>query len=123
MTQALILFAHGSRDPQWRAPIEAVAARVRALAPQVAVACAYLELTEPDLPTVAAQLIASSASEIWIKPMFLGVGKHAREDLPQLVDGLRQTYPGVRFHLEASVGEETQVLDSLAAVALAHIKA
>jgi sirohydrochlorin cobaltochelatase len=123
MTQALILFAHGSRDPQWRAPIEAVATRVRALAPQVTVACAYLELTEPDLPTVAAQLVASHADEIWIKPMFLGVGKHAREDLPKLVDALRQTYPGVRFHLEASVGEETQVLDSLAAVALAHIKA
>jgi sirohydrochlorin cobaltochelatase len=123
MTQALILFAHGSRDPLWRAPIEAVAVRVRAQAPQLRVACAYLELTEPDLPTVAAQLIAFSASEIWIKPMFLGVGKHAREDLPQLVNALRQTYPGVRFHLEASAGEDAQVLDSLAAVALANIKA
>ncbi|MEK9804085.1 MAG: cobalamin biosynthesis protein CbiX, partial [Curvibacter sp.] len=30
-SRGLILFAHGSRDPQWRAPMEAVAARAAAL--------------------------------------------------------------------------------------------
>ena len=33
MSHGVILFAHGSRDPAWHAPIEAVAARMRALAP------------------------------------------------------------------------------------------
>ena len=46
---AIVLFAHGSRDPLWRAPIEAVAERIRTLAPGAAVACAYLEYTEPTL--------------------------------------------------------------------------
>lgn len=121
MTQALILFAHGSRDPLWREPIEAVAARVRALAPRMPVACAYLEHTTPDLPTVATQLIASHADEIWVRPLFLGVGRHAREDLPALMDTLRLQHPQVRFHLQASVGEEAQVLDALATVALQGI--
>ncbi|MFS2053748.1 cobalamin biosynthesis protein CbiX, partial [Variovorax sp. CT11-76] len=29
--QGIVLLAHGSRDPRWRAPIEAVAARTQAL--------------------------------------------------------------------------------------------
>jgi sirohydrochlorin ferrochelatase len=39
MTQGLILFAHGARDPRWAAPFEAVAARVRA--PARRGACAW----------------------------------------------------------------------------------
>ena len=51
---AIILFAHGSRDPLWRAPIEAVAQRINQQTGNALLArCAYLELCEPDLPTVA----------------------------------------------------------------------
>ena len=47
-----IVFAHGSRDPLWRVPIEAVARHIQSLAPQLHVRCAYLELMLPDLPTM-----------------------------------------------------------------------
>ena len=33
MTRAIVLFAHGARDPRWAEPFEAVAGRVRAAAP------------------------------------------------------------------------------------------
>jgi lipopolysaccharide export system permease protein len=39
--RGIILLAHGSRDPQWREPIEAVAAQIRAVAPGTPVRCAY----------------------------------------------------------------------------------
>ena len=32
MTRAIVLFGHGSRDPQWRAPMDEVARRIRASA-------------------------------------------------------------------------------------------
>jgi sirohydrochlorin cobaltochelatase len=118
MTHAIILFAHGSRDPQWREPIEAVAQRLRARAPHAQVRCAYLELTEPDLPSVAAELAALGVKHMRICPLFLGVGKHAREDLPQLVYALRQAHPQVQVELSPSVGEMPSVLDALARAAL-----
>jgi sirohydrochlorin cobaltochelatase len=118
MTQALILFAHGSRDAQWRQPIEAVAARVRALSPGLRVACAYLELTEPSLMQCATNLIAAGADNISVRPLFLGVGKHAREDLPLLMQQLREQHAQVQFSLHAPVGEEAAVIDALAQVAL-----
>ena len=119
MTQGIILFAHGSRDPLWRAPMEAVATRVRALAPQAQVACAYLELTVPDMATVASQLVANGVTNLRVLPLFLGVGKHAREDLPVLIASLRQAHPGVPVELLPAVGENPQLLDLIAGIAVA----
>ena len=115
---AIVLFAHGSRDPLWRAPIEAVAERIRTLAPGAAVACAYLEYTEPTLETVVAQLAGSGATAIAVWPMVLGTGRHARDDLPRLVDALRAQHPGIDFTLQAAIAEHPDVLHAMAAAAL-----
>jgi len=116
--KAVVLFAHGSRDPLWRKPLEAVAARIAREAPDVAVRCAYLELTEPDLPAVAAELSAAGIEAITVVPMFLGAGKHAREDLPLLVERLRSEHPRIAFSLQPPVGEDARLLDLLARIAL-----
>ena len=117
-TKALVLFAHGSRDPLWHRPIQAVAQAISAQSPGTRVACAYLELSQPDLPQVTSKLAAEGVAHITVVPMFLGVGRHAREDLPQLLAQLRTRYPGLVFQLMPAVGEEPEVVNMLAAVAL-----
>jgi sirohydrochlorin cobaltochelatase len=117
-TRAIVLFGHGSRDPLWRLPMETVAARLRAEQPGIPVRCAYLELEAPDLATAAAALIADGAADITIVPMFLGTGRHAREDLPKLVEQLRMDHPSVGFVLQKPVGEDPRVLQLLAKIAL-----
>lgn len=114
----VILFAHGSRDPLWRRPMEAIAARVARRAPDTPVRCAYLELTEPDLPSTAAELAALGLGSVRIVPMFLGAGRHVREDLPALVDALRQQHPQVTWDLCPPVGEDERLLDLLADLAV-----
>ena len=116
--QNTILFGHGSRDPAWRIPIDRVAERMRAIDPQCGVRCAFLELTEPDIKQVATELIANGVTHITVLPMFLGVGRHAREDLPLLVQELQLKYPKVEFELKPSVGEEPLVIEVLAKLAL-----
>lgn len=117
-TKAIILFGHGSRDALWHMPIQAVAERVRASSPTTSVSCAYLELTEPTLPDAAAQLVSMGVSHITILPMFLGVGRHAREDLPALVAELKQNHPQTVFQVQPAVGENPAVLNLLAEIAL-----
>lgn len=116
--RGVLLFAHGSRDARWREPVEAVAARIRAQDPDVMVACSYLELVVPDLPTAAAQLVADGATALRIVPLFLGIGKHAREDLPLLVDALRGAHPAVEISVASAVGEDPRVIDLLARISL-----
>ncbi|NDB43318.1 MAG: cobalamin biosynthesis protein CbiX [Betaproteobacteria bacterium] len=120
-SQGIILFAHGSRDELWRLPIEAVAQRIQAMSPQTDVACAYLELTAPDLPTTAAMMIARGIQHIVIVPMFLGVGRHAREDLPVLVQQLQKDHADVQFDLRRAIGEEPQLTQAMANIALASL--
>jgi sirohydrochlorin cobaltochelatase len=117
----VILFAHGSRDPLWRLPIDAVAQKMTTQWPGLSVACAFLELTTPDLPTTVETLMMQGKTHLRIVPMFLGVGRHAREDLPQLVNDLVKAYPQVHFELVPSIGEHpamTQLMAQIAANAL-----
>jgi sirohydrochlorin cobaltochelatase len=115
---AIILFGHGSRDALWHLPIQAVAERIRITSPSTIVTCAYLELTEPSLGDAAAALITSGVSNVTILPMFLGVGRHAREDLPALIAELKQNHPNTVFQVQPAVGENPAVLDLLAQIAL-----
>jgi sirohydrochlorin cobaltochelatase len=122
---AIILFAHGSRDPLWHKPIQAVAQRIeQRVADQgeaTVVRCAYLELTVPDLPMVAQQLVDEGATSLDVVPMFLGLGRHAREDLPALMQALRVAHPSVDISCQPAVGEREALLDLLADIALGHV--
>ncbi len=115
---AIILFAHGSRDPLWHKPIQAVAERISQRSPNTVVRCAYLELTEPDLPHVANALVAEGATSMCVLPMFLGVGRHAREDLPALITQLKTSHPLIDISCQPAVGEQTALLNLLADIAL-----
>jgi len=119
MTQpsGVVLFAHGSRDPLWRLPIDAVAERMRAQQPGLPVAVAFLELTEPDLPFTVEVLMEQGVAHLRIVPMFLGVGRHAREDLPELVQGLIEAYPQMSFELLPAIGEHPAMTALMADIA------
>jgi sirohydrochlorin cobaltochelatase len=117
----VILFAHGSRDPLWRLPIDAVAERMRAQQPSLPVAVAFLELTEPDLPHTVEVLMKQGVARVRIVPMFLGVGRHAREDLPELVQGLTEAYPQMSFELLPAIGEHPAMTALMAEIAAGSV--
>ena len=89
--------------------------------PKALVRCAFLELSEPNLTTAVTELVNLGASSVTIVPMFLGVGKHVREDLPLLVANLQNENSGTSFHLQPSVGEDRRVIELLAQIALPFI--
>ena len=114
----VIVFAHGSRDPLWRLPVESVANQIADSAPGTPVACAYLELCEPDMATAARQVVAAGATEVRVLPLFFGMGKHAREDLPLLITELTHVHPNVRFEQLPTAGEDPRLTALLAKIAL-----
>ena len=116
--QAIVLFAHGSKDPLWHAPIEAIRRRMGQLQPHLPVRCAYLELTEPDLTHCVAALIHEGAQHIRIVPLFLGMGRHAREDLPRLLTQLRATHANTRFEVLPALGEDPRLTELSCQIAL-----
>lgn len=116
--RGLILLAHGSRDPLWRQPIEAVRAAVHAAQPDLPCLCAYLDACAPDLPTAAGTLMTQGVTQFTVLPLFLGTGKHAREDIPRLLQQLSLAHPHCQFELMTAAGENPRVTALLAQLAI-----
>jgi sirohydrochlorin cobaltochelatase len=114
VTTAVILFAHGSREPAWSDPFERLAQRLRARRTATRVALAYLEIMRPALDEAVASLVAAGATEIVVAPIFLAPGGHVRRDLPQMIDALRARYPAVALRVLPTVGEAEPMLDAIA---------
>lgn len=113
LKDGLILFAHGSREPEWARPFERIAARLRT---EFLVELAYLERMKPTLEEALATLAANGVKRVRIVPLFLGEGGHVREDLPKLAAAARARHADVEIVLEPAIGERNEVTDAIAAV-------
>jgi sirohydrochlorin cobaltochelatase len=118
MTTALILFAHGARDPEWANPMRRVQAAVRQRMTDVPVELAFLEFMAPTLADCAAGLIAQGADKVVVMPMFVARGGHLKKETPEMIEKLRSTYPNVEFSLGNAIGEHELVVQAMATAAL-----
>ena len=115
MTSALILFAHGARDPAWREPVDALARRLRTTLAQVPVVTAFLELMTPTLAEAVAAAVEGGATRIAVAPVFWAQGGHLKRDVPALLAHVCAAHPEVRIDLWPVLGERDAVLDAIAA--------
>lgn len=118
MTTAIILFAHGARDPEWAAPMRRVQAAIRSAAPSISVELAFLEFMTPDLPTCAAEAIAGGARKVVVLPMFIAQGGHLKREAPEMLAAMQARWPTVEFVLDRAIGEEESVVRAMAEAAL-----
>lgn len=114
MTQAIILFAHGARDPEWALPFERLRAAVKKRRPGVWVEIAYLEFMQPDLAHAVDILVDAGARHIDTIPAFMAQGAHLKRDLPALIAAAQSRHPQVVFKLHPALGESQPVLDAMA---------
>lgn len=116
---ALILFAHGARDPEWADPMRRVCAAMREQAPELRVELAFLEFIPPDLRACAESLIAERWERILVVPMFIARGGHLKRDVPLLLEELQQRHPQTCFELAPAIGEAEPIVQAMARHALA----
>ncbi len=113
--QALVLFAHGARDPRWAQPFEKLQAIAQQRLEGVQVELAFLELMEPRLPETIDRLADDGCLSIRVVPVFLGQGGHVLRDLPPMIEELRLRHPQVQISVADAVGENPEVLQAIAA--------
>lgn len=118
MTTALILFAHGARDPEWANPMRRVQAAIAQRIPAIPVELAFLEFMAPTLPECAAHLIHGGATRLVILPMFIARGGHLKREVPEMLEVLRATYPAIEFSLAGAIGEHETVVQAMATAGL-----
>jgi len=114
MKSAIILFAHGARDPEWAQPFIQIRERVAQQFPSTQVTLAFLELMQPTLVEAVAKFTHNDVEHITLIPLFLARGGHLKQDLPRLITSIEQHHPTVKFHIAPALGEEPEILDSIA---------
>ncbi|WP_320778744.1 CbiX/SirB N-terminal domain-containing protein, partial [Streptomyces sp. CRN 30] len=102
---ALVLVAHGSRDPRALSTVRALAERVRRQRPGLSVHLGHIELNEPLLPDTLAAL---GDREAVLVPLLLSRGYHVKRDIPEIAAGSR-----VRARVAAPLGPHPLLVDVL----------
>lgn len=115
MDRALLLFAHGSRDPSWAAPLHSLKEILQARLPGQRIELAFLELLHPTFDEAADRIAASHDCVVSVVPLFLAPGAHIRGDLPALISAARTRHPGLDFRLLPSLGDSPELIEAIAA--------
>ncbi len=118
---AIVLFAHGSRDPKWAEPFKAIQLLIRAQAPNVPVELAFLELMQPGIQECLTSLANQGVRRVSVVPVFLAAGRHLREDLPALIALIQQQFPELKINVSAPIGDLPEFQAAIAKLALAQI--
>ncbi|WP_227370319.1 sirohydrochlorin chelatase [Halomonas sp. M20] len=115
MSDPLILLAHGSRDPRWRAPFDALADSLSSRL-EAPLRLAYMELCDPSLEQVAAELAEAGYPRADVLPLFFAAGRHLREDVPRQIEALHAKHETLTIELLAPVGEHPAFVDALTSI-------
>ncbi|MGW4005656.1 sirohydrochlorin chelatase, partial [Streptomyces nigra] len=102
---ALVVVAHGSRDPRALETVTALLDEVRALRPGLPVHLGHIELNEPPL---ADTLAALGDREAVLVPLLLGRGYHIKRDIPETAAASR-----VRARFAGALGPHPLLAEAL----------
>ena len=114
MHKAIVLFAHGARDPEWARPIESLRDRLRDEMADTRIAAAYLEFMQPGLGDAIASVVASGARAVTVVPVFLAQGGHVKRELPEMIAAARALHPEVVIEVTPAIGEQAEVIEAIA---------
>ena len=122
MKEAMVVFAHGARDPAWAEPLERICAAVRRKRPGLRVDLAFLELMAPLINDALEGLVEEGFDTITIVPAFMAPGGHLRKDLPERVAAARARHPGVEINIAAAIGQSDAVIAAIADYAVTALE-
>ncbi|WRZ96133.1 sirohydrochlorin chelatase [Streptomyces sp. NBC_01007] len=104
---ALVLTAHGSRDPRALATVRTLIERVRELRPHLSVRLGHIELNEPLLRDTLVSL--AGKEDAVLVPLLLGRGYHVRRDIPETAAAV----PGLNTRVAAPLGPHPLLVETL----------
>ena len=118
----LVLLAHGSRDPVWRAPFERLRRELTTTLGPGRVRLAYLEFETPTLQETLEEAIRDDTALVRILPLFTASGKHVREDIPEQVARARRAASDTTLELLPPLGDDPRFYDLMRRVALEAVR-
>jgi sirohydrochlorin ferrochelatase len=108
---ALILLAHGSRDPLGAQPLAQIRAWVKAARPDLDVREAYLSLNQPTLEACLESLHHEGCRDAVVLPLLVSRGHHLNVELPVLLSDLQARFPALALTVGPHLGADAAIVD------------
>jgi sirohydrochlorin cobaltochelatase len=106
----LVILAHGSRDPRWRAPFETFVATLAADLGADKIRLAYMEFVTPTLADMAEEAMRDGVQQLKILPLFMAGGAHVDRDIPVQVTAVQGRFPSLDLSVLPPIGEHPRLV-------------
>jgi sirohydrochlorin cobaltochelatase len=114
----VILLAHGSTDPLWKQPFEAIHDKICRESGVDYCSLAYMELTEPTFEQVVEGL-DPSIKRIAVLPLFFAVGRHLRHDVPAQIAAMAGSTRDIK--LLPPIGDDPRIQQTMVDIVKTHL--
>jgi sirohydrochlorin cobaltochelatase len=110
----LLAVAHGSKDPDSQAGVEALLSLACERRPGLRAAAAYVDNASPSIRSALAQLVADGVRDVAVLPLLLTAASHSKTDVAASVQAGRARPPRVRLRYGRPLGPHPVLVDVLA---------
>ena len=117
MSDAIILFSHGSVLCGAGQNLAELAIRMQARGDAPVVEVGYLNYSDPRFPDTVRRCVERGATNITVVPYFLVAGKFVKEDLPIFIADAQQRYPNITVRVAEALRYHPTLADALLACA------
>ena len=110
MKEAVLLLAHGSRRSEANEEWENIWRLFAERHADLLMVGSFIEFAEPSLEEGVRQLVRQGAEKVYIVPLFLTVGNHLRQNIPERLQVLREEYPKINLELTEHLGVDSLLI-------------
>lgn len=111
MKTGVIILGHGSRSPEALVTVRKIKDMVAQAGNFDAVEVASLQFNQPDLPASLASMAAGGMQRVIVAPLFLYMGLHMKEDIPEILAEHKIIYPGMEIIMTRNIGDDQKLAD------------
>lgn len=111
MTKALLLIDHGSTQNEANLLIEALTDLLRKMRPELIIHCAHMDIAKPTIAEGFEKCVNAGATEIVAHPYMLAPGRHARQDVPRMLNELALKHPSVTVRVSEPLGLHEKIAE------------
>ncbi|KPU43611.1 sirohydrochlorin cobaltochelatase [Oxobacter pfennigii] len=110
--KGIVVIGHGSRSKEACDIFFKTVGAIRAKMGTEVEGC-FMEISEPDIPTIIRGFYEKGIKDITVLPYFLYNGIHIKEDVPQILNELKKELDGLTISMAEPIGFHDLLVDIL----------
>lgn len=113
MEKGILIIGHGSRSKDASVIFDSIVEQFKSRGYKNVIG-ANMELAKPDIHAAVEKFLEKGITDIIALPLFLYIGIHIKEDIPEILADFKEKYPELKFKLAEPLKDDSLIVDVLA---------